>query len=118
MKAVLICQPWAASTRSTASWLPKTTPARDPYQASPSGRFDDLGIKQIGQWHPTRLGPRSLGLTPLGLHPMAIMAQDGTEVFLIAIGQKERDAVRRQHRGDLMEDLLGHGGGARANIQR
>ena len=44
------------------------------------------------------------------------MRQDGRPLFFEAVGQKQRDTVRRQHLGHLMHDALRHRQGAAADI--
>ena len=51
-------------------------------QASAPHGLDHLGIEQLGQRHPTRLGLRTFRLAPRWLHPMAKVGQDGGAIVL------------------------------------
>jgi hypothetical protein len=44
------------------------------------------------------------------------MGQDGREIGLIAVGQKERYTVWRHHQSHLMDKALGHGQGPFAHV--
>src|SRR5262245_15210076 len=57
--------------------------------------LDHLGIKQLRQGPPPWLWGRALCLLTLRLHPQAEMRQDGAEVTLVPIGQKEWDTRGR-----------------------
>jgi len=70
-------------------------PVPHPHQAPPAHGFDDLGLQELGQRHPARLGQGACRLPARGLHPLPKVAQQRRGVLLEAIGQKQRDTVGR-----------------------
>src|SRR5712691_6808999 len=67
----------------------------DPHEASTPVGLHHLRIEPLWQRHPTQLWHGAFGLTPLRLQPRAHVGQQRSAVILEAIGQKQRDTVRR-----------------------
>ena len=87
-------------------------------QTPPAHRFDHLGVEDFGQGHPVRFGGWPCSLAARHLDPMAKMGHDGGEVLLIAITEKQGDAVRSQQEGHLVEDALRHGQSPLTDVER
>src|SRR5215475_9432155 len=64
-------------------------------QTPPPILLDHLCIQQLRQGPPPWLWGRALCLLTLRLHPQAEMRQDGAEVTLVPLGQKEWDTRGR-----------------------
>src|SRR5215813_12049065 len=67
----------------------------DPNDEPTPVRFHHLRIEQPGLWYPAWFGRWAFALAPFRLHPLAKVRQDGTEVILIAVSEKEWEAVGR-----------------------
>jgi len=79
-----------------------------PHEAPAPHGLDHLGIEQVGQGHPARLGRSARGLAALRMHPVAEMSEQGGRVFLEAVGEEQRHTPCGQDLHHLMDDALGH----------
>ena len=118
MKAVLICQPVAASTWLTPARVPNTTRWRTRTSASAAILFDHLRIEQLGQRHPAGFGRGACGLAAWRLYPLPIVRQQRGHILLEPIGEEQGHTAWRQHLGHLMDHALRHGQGALADVDR
>ena len=90
----------------------------DADKAPAPGRLDHLGIEQLRQRPPARLGREAFGLTAFRLHPVAEMGEQRDQIFLQPVCQKQWNATGCEYLHDLMDKALGHGPRARTNRDR
>src|SRR2546430_11552778 len=90
----------------------------DADKAPAPGRLDHLGIEQLRQRPPARLGREAFGLTAFRLRPVAEMGEQRDQIFLQPVCQKQWNATGCEYLHDLMDKALGHGPRARTNRDR
>jgi hypothetical protein len=88
------------------------------HQAPPAHGLDPLGIQQLRQRHPARLGGWPCGLAAGRLHPVPLVGQQRRHVLAKAIGEKQWGAVGGQALRDLVDHTLGHHQGAMPDVDR
>src|SRR5215475_11803276 len=75
-----------------------------------------LGVEQLRQRHPARLGVWPCGLAAWRLDPLAEMREERGGVLLITVSEEEGQTGGRQALSHLMQHPLGHRQGAGANL--